>query len=280
MKPSDFYVGYLAIPPSHRRAVMLALPLLALVMLGSAAALAHRRADWGSGAWEIEAPRSIAGGLALSPYPTLTVISDTGAVEAYLVVGAAKTAPTAPSLAAAAPAIGLNPAHRSHPVTITGYDLHRDGRRMISLAVDERTSIAPTPAPTQASGPTSGPTSAASLAPTWEHPDTTISLYGQILDAKCYLGAMQPGHGRGHKACATACIQGGIPPMLVTQDDRGRLSYHLLTDSDGSALTGERLAALLPFVADPVVLTGRPGRLGNWSLLAIDPADRASLRRE
>ena len=41
------------------------------------------------------------------------------------------------------------------------------------------------------------------------------TLRGEIVDSKCYLGAMKPGDQKTHKACATLCIRGGIPPVLV-----------------------------------------------------------------
>jgi hypothetical protein len=41
---------------------------------------------------------------------------------------------------------------------------------------------------------------------------------GEVVDAKCYLGAMKPGDGKSHKACATLCVTNGIPAMPVTAD--------------------------------------------------------------
>src|SRR5690349_19376703 len=60
-----------------------------------------------------------------------------------------------------------------------------------------------------------------------------VSLRGEIVDSKCFLGAMRPGNGKTHKACAMLCIAGGVPPMFVTRDSAGREEYYLLAGPDG-----------------------------------------------
>ena len=42
------------------------------------------------------------------------------------------------------------------------------------------------------------------------------TVEGEIVDSKCYLGVMNPGEGTVHRACARRCLQGGVPPGLVT----------------------------------------------------------------
>jgi len=37
-----------------------------------------------------------------------------------------------------------------------------------------------------------------------------VSLAGEILDSKCWFGAMRPSEGKVHKACASLCIRGGF----------------------------------------------------------------------
>ncbi|MBY0373370.1 MAG: hypothetical protein K2Q23_05205 [Bryobacteraceae bacterium] len=41
-------------------------------------------------------------------------------------------------------------------------------------------------------------------------------MTGEIVDAKCYLGVMNPGAGTVHRACARRCLAGGLPAALVT----------------------------------------------------------------
>lgn len=86
---------------------------------------------------------------------------------------------------------------------------------------------------------------------------------GQIVDPKCYLGAMKPGEGHVHKACATLCIRGGIPPMFL-DEQTGEL--YLLTDAAG----GPILDPILPYVADPVEVRGQAQRIANLKLLKLE----------
>lgn len=43
-------------------------------------------------------------------------------------------------------------------------------------------------------------------------------MTGEIVDAKCYLGVMNPGAGTVHRACARQCLAGGLPAALVTAE--------------------------------------------------------------
>jgi hypothetical protein len=130
---------------------------------------------------------------------------------------------------------------------VTGYTLERDGVRMLEVQSAE---------PTTASPP-SGRTTPADLG--------THAIATEILDSKCYMGAMKPGDGMGHKACATLCITGGIPPMMSWTDDDGKAHYALLTAADGSPMP-ERHRAL---IAEPVTIEGRLTRRDGWLWLAI-----------
>ncbi|NNC88423.1 MAG: hypothetical protein HKN82_08200 [Akkermansiaceae bacterium] len=95
-----------------------------------------------------------------------------------------------------------------------------------------------------------------------------VTLRGEIVDAKCYLGVMNPGNLKPHRACAINCIQGGIPPVLLVRDSAGRASYFLLVGAGGEALNGR----ILPMVAAPVAVTGRLKKLGKQRILYCDPA--------
>ncbi len=91
--------------------------------------------------------------------------------------------------------------------------------------------------------------------PTRTLPDavaTPVTLRGEIVDSKCCLGAMKPGEGKTHRACATLCVRGGIPPVLVSTDDDGRTLYTLLTTADN----GPANTLVLPHIAEPVTLRG------------------------
>lgn len=80
----------------------------------------------------------------------------------------------------------------------------------------------------------------------------SVRLVGEIVDSKCFLGVMNPGNLKTHKACAVRCIAGGIPPVLVVRDLTGRAVYVLLADEKGGPI-GDRV---LDMVAEPVAVEG------------------------
>jgi hypothetical protein len=100
------------------------------------------------------------------------------------------------------------------------------------------------------------------------------TLRGEIVDAKCHFGVMRPGTGKTHRACAARCISSGSPPMLWVRDAaHGRDLHLLLVGRDGRALGRE----LLPWVAEPVEVTGRVVRHENLLVLEAEPT---AYRRE
>jgi hypothetical protein len=98
-----------------------------------------------------------------------------------------------------------------------------------------------------------------------------VDLTGEILDSKCWFGAMRPSEGKVHKACAALCIRGGIPPAFFARGRDGQGALMIMTD--GSRAHGP---GLLPLVADPVRVSGRVRRVGD--LLLLDAA-LAGIRR-
>lgn len=77
------------------------------------------------------------------------------------------------------------------------------------------------------------------------------TLVGEIVDTKCYLGAMKPGRGKPHRDCASLCIRGGIPAALLVRTENGeRRLVHLV--SLGRPVGAE----VLDFVGPPVEVTG------------------------
>jgi hypothetical protein len=93
------------------------------------------------------------------------------------------------------------------------------------------------------------------------------TLRGEIVDSKCYLGVMKPGRGKPHRACATLCIRGGVPPVLRVETTGGEYRHLLLTDQAGGALNDR----VLELIAEPVEITGRVRRDGDLLILETDP---------
>jgi len=92
-----------------------------------------------------------------------------------------------------------------------------------------------------------------------------VSLTGEIVDSKCYLGVMNPGQGKVHRDCAARCLSGGIPPIFVTTDGHEQF---LLVGLDGRALGRD---ALREFIAEPIQIQGEVLKTGSTQLLKVDP---------
>lgn len=95
-----------------------------------------------------------------------------------------------------------------------------------------------------------------------------VTLRGEIVDSKCYLGVMNPGEHKVHRDCAVRCISGGVPPAFLVKDAAGDSRILLLVGSDGRALSRE----VLPFVAEPLEISGTLARSGTTLALKADPA--------
>jgi nitrite reductase/ring-hydroxylating ferredoxin subunit/DMSO/TMAO reductase YedYZ heme-binding membrane subunit len=101
-----------------------------------------------------------------------------------------------------------------------------------------------------------------------------ITLAGEIVDSKCYLGVMKPGHQKTHRACATLCIRGGVPPLLLVEQTNGERNHDVLVGEDGSAIGPE----ILEFVTEPVRIRGHERQLGDLRLFAADVSSIERIR--
>jgi hypothetical protein len=94
----------------------------------------------------------------------------------------------------------------------------------------------------------------------------TVSIHGQIIDPKCYLGVMKPGEGKPHSDCAIRCIAGGIPPMLRIKNERGEETLFILRGENGETINEQ----VLPFVGIPVSVSGVVERADDWYVLKVN----------
>ena len=76
------------------------------------------------------------------------------------------------------------------------------------------------------------PEPGAALAPKRENLGTW-RVVGEICDGKCVAGVMRPGEGLAHKACASVCVLGGVPPVLVVA---GPVAGHEFLDRKSTRL--------------------------------------------
>jgi hypothetical protein len=91
-----------------------------------------------------------------------------------------------------------------------------------------------------------------------------LTLAGEIVDTKCFLGVMNPGEGKVHRECAALCLHGGIPPALFTRELDGSPKIVLLIDPSGAPM---RQFSYLQRVGQPVIVRGHASEFnGLYSL--------------
>ena len=235
MKQEDaFFVGWSADTPKVDRRFMLA-GALTLIAGGAAigAGLGSNTASTGEGLWAMGGTRSLRGLLTARPYPSLFTQDLDGTVRTVFLATTGKTAPP------------IDRGMMETWVAVTGTLITRGQNTMMAVS-----SIAPSStriSPVQFNAP----------IPVDRGP---VLLVGEILDAKCWFGAMRPGYGKTHKSCAALCARGGLPLAFCQLGACGDgVAAPLFLDSDGQAFGH----SILPLVADPVSVQGRLVEIGD-----------------
>jgi len=95
-----------------------------------------------------------------------------------------------------------------------------------------------------------------------------MTLRGEIIDSKCYLGVMNPGNKKAHRDCAVACLRGGVPALFLVKDEKGNKSELWLLSDTGEAINDQ----ILEYVAEPLELTGRVTRHGDQLYYWVKPS--------
>lgn len=220
----EFYIGYEGpVPPRMARRVRRALVVVALATAVVAATVVVAQRPYAAASFEYARPREWSGRLVLDPYPALI---DLEANTRTLVVAPGKFG---------ADALARDFAGRD--VMLFGEGIARDGGRMVQLRPG---SIAEAP-------PAAGPPPRAETAV----PMGRVTLRGEVVDSKCFLGVMNPGERAVHRDCAVRCLSGGIPPMLVVR--RAGWDTHVVVVSPDGGPMGR---ALLGLAAQTVDVTG------------------------
>lgn len=200
---NDFYVGYRPLPWGHSRFLRVFIPSALWAMALLAALMVWSMRSPGIARWNPAELEEWRGVLRTDPYPML--LTGDG-VPALLVV---------PGKHGAQARVER---FNGRYVRIRGSALERSGRLMIEIApgesdlelIDEAVRVA---------------------AAVIERRPGAARLTGEIVDGKCWSGAMKPGEGAGHRACAALCVQGGIPALLVASDDE----VYLVLGAEGGA---------------------------------------------
>ena len=247
MNQDDFYIGYQAKAPTGiaglmRKAVagLLASGVLIAVLL------VISQHPFYPVVFEFLQYRTFEGTLSEQPYPTLRVerpgtVDTPSSHSRYYLVNEGK-------FGAQETVAGLDNQH----VRLQGALIYRDDQTMVEV-------LPGTVEPTAGPIPTPNP-AGRSLG--------TFTLRGEIVDSKCFLGVMNPGSMKPHRACAVRCISGGIPPVLAVRTAPGETTYLLLVSADGRAVNKD----ILDLIAEPVAITGEVIQHENLLMLYADPS--------
>lgn len=228
----DFFVGYSGRVPARDGGLMRGVAAVFVVVVAVAAALvafAQRPADIGT--YEFGVVKSFEGVVALAPVPMLREVrGDDAEPRDLLLVGAMKSG--APERLAS---------FDGRRVRLDGSLMYRGNQAMIEV-LDPATITALDDAPAAVADATD-------LG--------TLTLRGELLDTKCYLGAMRPAVGKIHRACAAVCLKSGIPAGLRLVDGDGREAMVLLAGPPGQRLPIDpQLAGTMIEVSGPAERVG------------------------
>ena len=239
MSKDDFFIGWADTPAVDRRFFFTAgLGLLAgTAAVGGGVAALQR--PGGTGSWAMGDIREWRGVATAEPYAMLRTTDIDGTPRTALLGCQGKCGVSA--------RIG---ALAGKPVIVKGSLIQRGPNAMIAV-IDGMDWIAEDP-----SGDASGLAFPVPVSLGY------ISLKGEILDSKCWFGAMRPSEGKVHKACASLCIRSGIPPAFYVKDVREQSALMIMTDI-GAGFGHD----ILEYVADPVQVRGTVWQQGNLLLL-------------
>jgi hypothetical protein len=249
----EHFIGWLPTPQTYTRFLRPIIVLLLLSAVGIAGTVAFFQRDPGTGQWDADNVYTFDGIAYTHPYAMIRV------------PGQKPGDPARTMLLVEEGKIGAQPrveqvvqgSTAGRAVRVSGTILQRDDRWMLELAAGEKGMRSLTGEEERKLSPLKWP------AP--QVLDENVTLKGEIIDPKCYLGAMKPGGGKTHKACAMLCISGGVPPMLVTRDVDKNEMFYLITTAEGGVANEQ----VLDFVGDPVEVSGRLERHGDLLVLRL-----------
>lgn len=243
--PRTFFIGFVNAVPAGLR-VFLPVVMVALVALfaGLGYVVARGQEDPGDGTFRFDlGPQEVTGLVQLLPYPTLTITEgndNLAAGHVLMMSGQGKRG------------ADLGSAQDGDLVAVRGIKLQRGELDMLQLGRSE---------PAEGTPP--------ALAE-----DTSLGrwrLTGELCDGKCLAGAMRPGTGLAHKACADLCLIGGVPPIFVTTapvvEDLPGSEFLMVGAPDG----GPMADVLLDQVGSFIALEGEIRRRGDLLIFLADP---------
>ncbi|PTX57099.1 hypothetical protein C8N43_1765 [Litoreibacter ponti] len=243
-KHPPFFVGYLPIPQGLKQWLLLVSALLVAGMAGFGLVMGIAQDDPGPGAFRFDYGRqTVTGVVELTPYPLVRVTEGNERIApgtTLMLSGQGKSNVDARAI----PLEG-------QLAQVSGIVLQRGTLNMLQLRGGRNgMSAVEGAAPAQSSKPLGR----------WK-------LAGEICDGKCLAGAMRPGTGLAHKACANLCLIGGVPPVFVSSKPVDGSEFLLVTGPDGTELP----KSLYDQVGEYITIEGEVERRGDLLVFSVDP---------
>ncbi|MDX2247228.1 MAG: hypothetical protein SF052_10650 [Bacteroidia bacterium] len=263
VQPDDFYIGYLPqIPASYRKPLLFAVVFAGLFLVGGAWLWVSSQKKFPVAAFDLGKPVTLKGIVFQEPVPAIRVVSG----RDFLGNQVFQTIPLinfgkfgASGLLREYEQKTGKPLNQGE-TTLEGTLIYRDGKTLFEL--------------TSRSNALKGFSDDLSAYDEEVRRLTTTALgeaelTGEIVDPKCYFGVMKPGEGKVHRACASLCIRGGIPPVLVSKDENGSSTYFLLLGQNGEMINEK----ILDYIAVPSRFTGKVFQADDWFLFYVNPEE-------
>ncbi|MEL7281751.1 MAG: hypothetical protein AAFY35_12035 [Pseudomonadota bacterium] len=243
-KETPFFVGYAPMPHGLKGFLGVVAVALIAVFAAAAWAISTSQDDPGPGAFRFDyGPQTLIGVLELTPEPMLHVTEGTERVPTGQTI-----------MLSSGNKNGLGP--RGVPldgqmVSARGIVLERGSLNMLQVQgrADALVAVEDVEAP---------PLAYEDLG-RWR-------LTGEICDGKCLAGAMRPGRGLAHKACANLCIIGGVPPVFVSTQPVAGTEFLML----GGQGRSDRPQVMLDMVGEYVTLEGQVEKRGDLVIFTPD----------
>lgn len=239
-KEQPFFVGYLPIPDALRPALL----ILSIAAIACFAMIAYSvgstQDDPGDG--RAFGRQTLTGVIETQPYPILHVIDGTERIMTGDTVMLSGTGKFGVEPQAGRVAGGL--------VKVTGVILQRGSIRMLQV-----------PNPNRNLAEVEGDVVLPEVKDLgrWR-------LAGEVCDGKCVAGAMRPGRGIAHKACAELCILGGVPPVFVTTQPVEGHEFMMIGSEDGGKISD----AVLDKTGVYISVEGQVELRGDIAVFLID----------
>ncbi len=203
----EFYIGYRKTAPAHTGRFVARIAVVVVVTVGLIAfALGALQQPAGDGRYAFGTAESFEGTLVAEPVPHIELDSG-GSTQRAILVDQGKHGIPEYVLEAF-----------GHRVRFDATRIERDGLLMLELAGADRFEVLGEAESTPAS-----PASA-----------ETVTLTGELVDTKCYLGVMNPGQGKVHRGCAAECLRGGVQPGLLVHNEDGSARVVLIDAIPGT----------------------------------------------